>query len=477
MQTPVTSQLTIKPKRLSIEDLKSLKIENGFFIVDHSSRGWKLKNPVRISVEKVLATGERGLVDYIISSFTSERPSLIPFVFENQSLIRLARHFLRHCSGSIHSMYVYTNAVHRYCSWLGYSPDLIIQDLKPQGAIPDPLRVQNHAGFLEQYVAVLQDTGSTRGYVYCQVKLVKSFYRVNGAEIKLTEPLSRRVTFKDRSPKAEELACLLDISDLREKVVVTMLSLGAFREETLTKLQYRHVREDLERGVVPIHVHVEAEITKGKYHDYDTFLNGEAAEYLKLYLRLRRLGSPDGRTPLEDITDTSPLIRDKTTHLPRSVGPKQIRKIVHQLYAKAGLLRKPTGRMYNLRAHGLRKYFKTQLLALGVQPDYVEYMMGHTVDTYHDIEMKGIEFLRNIYATSGLSIKPKTKVSKIDTLKEIIRAWGLNPEQILTREALAQDAAVHIDQERRADNELQILGNTLKELIRQESSKARNPEQ
>jgi hypothetical protein len=104
-------------------------------------------------------------------------------------------------------------------------------------------------------------------------------------------------------------------------------------------------------------------------------------------------------------------------------------------------------------------------------------MMGHTVDTYHDIEMKGIEFLRNIYATSGLSIKPKTKVSKIDTLKEIIRAWGLNPEQILTREALAQDAAVHIDQERRADNELQILGNTLKELIRQESSKARNPEQ
>jgi hypothetical protein len=241
--------------------------------------------------------------------------------------------------------------------------------------------------------------------------------------------------------------------------------------------QEKEIRK-LERGIVPIHVHVEAEITKGKYHDYDTFLNGEVAEYLKLYLQLRRLGSPDGRTPPEDITDTSPLIRDETTHSPRSVGPKQIRKIVHQLYDKAGLLRKPMGHtMYNLRVHGLRKYFKTQLLALGVQPDYVDYMMGHTVDTYHDIEMKGVEFLRNIYATSGLSIKPRTKVSKIDTLKEIIRAWGLNPEQVLTREALAQDAAVHVDQQRRADNELQILSNTLKELIRQESSEARNPEQ
>ena len=48
---------------------------------------------------------------------------------------------------------------------------------------------------------------------------------------------------------------------------------------------------------------------------------------------------------------------------------------------------------------------------------YVEYMMGHTISTYHDIKMKGIEYLRGIYAASGLSIKPKTRVSKIDCCK------------------------------------------------------------
>jgi intergrase/recombinase len=42
--------------------------------------------------------------------------------------------------------------------------------------------------------------------------------------------------------------------------------------------------------------------------------------------------------------------------------------------------------MYDLRVHSLRKYFKTQMLALGVQADYVDYMMGHTIDTYHDIQ-------------------------------------------------------------------------------------------
>jgi hypothetical protein len=100
--------------------------------------------------------------------------------------------------------------------------------------------------------------------------------------------------------------------------------------------------------------------------------------------------------------------------------------------------------MYELRVHGIRKFFKTQLLSLGVQECYVDYMMGHVLDIYHDIQMKDIEFLRNIYATSGLSIRPKTQVSKIEAFKEIIRAWGMNPEQVLAREALNQPAKTFV---------------------------------
>jgi hypothetical protein len=73
--------------------------------------------------------------------------------------------------------------------------------------------------------------------------------------------------------------------------------------------------------------------------------------------------------------------------------------------------------------------------ALGLDRDYVEYMMGHTISTYHDIQMKGVEFLCSVYASSGLSTKPKTQETKIEALKEIIRAWSLNPNEILTRQA------------------------------------------
>jgi len=469
-------QIILKFKPLTVGDLQNLpvKIEDDFLIVERSSRGWKLREPLKLSLEKVLAAGEKGLIAFVLTTFTSERPSLIPFVFDNQSLIRLARHFLRHCSGSPSSLYSYVDSVSRYTRWLGYSPDMIVQDIKPIGNIPDPQRIQNHVGFLEDYLAQLQDEGLAPGRVHGIIKHVKTFYRVNGAEVKLTEPLSRRVTYKDRSPKPEELMLLLDIADLREKVVISMLALGAFREDTLAKLQYRHVRDDLERGVVPIHVHVEAEITKGKYGDYDTFLGAESAEYLRLYMEERRQGSPDGRNPLESLTDESPLIRDETNRTPRPIGPKQIRKLIHQLYVKAGLVKQPRGRMYELRVHSLRKYFKTQFLALGVQPDYVDYMMGHTVDTYHDIQMKGVEFLRNVYASSGLSIKPKTKVSKIEALKEIIRAWGMNPEQMLTREALSQGATAYTSPEDLENHQLTALSNALKQMIRQEAVQMRS---
>ena len=330
------------------------------------------------------------------------------------------------------------------------------------------LKVQNHCGFLNDYLAELQDNGLKPGAVNNYIKAVKTFYRVNGVKIELSEPLSRRVTYKDRAPKPEELLKILNIADLRERVIVSCFALGAFREETFSNLKYRHVKEDLENNRLPIHVHVEAEITKGKYHDYDTFLGAEAAQYLKLYLEQRKKGTI--KMPPEDLTDESPLIRDEMRRKPKSITPKQLRKIVHNLYVKADLIKEHNIRMYELRTHSLRKYFKTQLLALGVQPDYFDYMMGHTVDTYHDIQSLGIDKLRNAYSSSGLAIRQKTQINKIDTVKELIRALGMNPEQLLTRDALAEGATTHKNQDDLENHQLTILSRQLKDLIRQDAA-------
>jgi hypothetical protein len=260
-------------------------------------------------------------------------------------------------------------------------------------------------------------------------------------------------------------------------VIVDLLALGAFREGTLSQLCYRHVKHDLEKGIVPIHVHVEADETKGRYADYDTFLNQECTDDLNLYLEARRKGTPPqwkaGQQveymPPEDINDNSPLIRDSLSPRSRPLGEKQIYKIVHSLYHRAGLLTKGKNGGYDLRPHSLRKYFKTQMKALGVGDDYIDYMMGHVVDTYHDIQSKGVEFLRNIYAKSGLSIRPQ---SKLDIMKEFARAQGLDPEKILVEKAFSDPMMAYVDPRRQELADMEHLSKAVMRRFRQELDKA-----
>ena len=348
------------------------------------------------------------------------------------------------------------------------APDALISDVKDQDGLVKMEKIPAHVKVLEDYVAELQDQGLAPSRVSNYVKAIRSLYRVNGIEIKLPYAISRRNVRKDRAPKPEELRHLLGVADLREKVIISMMALGGFREGTLVRLRYRHVREDLERGAVPLHVHVEPEITKGKYHDYDTFLGAEAVEYLKLYLQARRNGNLDVRLKPEEIHNDSPLTCDIRSRTPRPIGEKQIYKTIHQLYFEAGLLKQGQNGGYTLCVHSLRKFFKTQLEALGVNSDYIEYMMGHTVSVYHDIQSKGVEFLREIYAAAGLSIRTKTCLSKIEMLKSFAQGIGLNPEKILTQEALSEPHRIHVGPHEREERQITLLCQALKESLKRE---------
>jgi Phage integrase family len=461
-----------RTRTLNIDDLKSLGLplmfQGNLVIIEKSLNDWKLKTPIAIELNQVLEAGEKGLVDYIIRSCIREQPSLVPYIFANKTLLKVARHFIRNCSKSLSSCRNYTAGLKKYATWLGYTPDAIIDDLKPTGAIPDPLRVQNHCGFINDYLADLQDAGLSAGAVSNCMKAVTTFYHVNGAKtVKLDQPLSRKVENKDRAPKPEELAKMLDKSDARDGFIIAAFATAAFREGTLSKLKYRHIKEDFEAGTIPIHIHIEAEITKGKYHDYDTFLNTEASQLLKLYIQERRNGCKN--TPPEDITDDSPLIRSRLTNSKiAGISEKQLRKIVHQRAVEIDAAKKLADSwMYSVRCHSLRKYFKSQMLGSKIDPAIVEYMMGHTISTYADVQSLGIEALRNMYAAAELAIRPKTKLNRIDQLKEIIRAWGENPEEILSKDALIRSNITETT-DAHQNHQLSILAEELKDIIRRE---------
>ena len=225
-------------RQLPIEEIKDLNLplifQDNHVLIERSLTGWKLKTPIQIEFKKILDTKEKGLVDYIIRSCLNERPNLIPFIFDNQSMLKMARHFLRHLSRSNRSCLIYSANLKKYSTWLGYSPDLIIQDVKPVGAIPDPLKVQNHCGFLNDYLAEIQDNGGQPTYVSNLIKSVKTFYHVNGIDVKLNEHLPRKTVYKDRAPKPEELAKLLDKAATRDALIVSLFATGGFQRRNLS---------------------------------------------------------------------------------------------------------------------------------------------------------------------------------------------------------------------------------------------------
>jgi hypothetical protein len=113
--------------------------------------------------------------------------------------------------------------------------------------------------------------------------------------------------------------------------------------------------------------------------------------------------------------------------------------------------------MYDLRVHSLRKFFKTQMEAAGVNSDYVEYMMGHVVGTYHDVQGLGVEKLRRAYANAGLSIRPKDTKSRVEMVKEFARGLGLNPEKILVSQAFSEPDTKYVNPLEQEQAEIRVI--------------------
>ena len=161
-----------------------------------------------------------------------------------------------------------------------------------------------------------------------------------------------------------------------------------------------------------------------------------------------------------------PLMRNECRNIVLPVSPASITSLVHKLFFKAGLIKKGEAKRYPIRPHSLRKYLRTQLGATStIPPDYIKYMMGRTISTYNDVRMKGIDFLRNLYAQSGLSIRPKTKISTIDTLKMFVESLGLNPDEVLSKDALSMPNRTIVDLE---SHQIKVLNEALKHAILKE---------
>ncbi len=113
------------------------------------------------------------------------------------------------------------------------------------------------------------------------------------------------------------------------------------------------------------------------------------------------------------------------------------------------------------------------MIARNAQESYVQYMMGHVVDSYNDVDKLSTEFLREVYAKADLRIRSRAQYNKLEMAKEVVgeilRGMGLNLDDLVKSYPSAEPHRTPANQEARDEQQLQLYLATLVDTIRRKT--------
>lgn len=326
-----------------------------------------------------------------------------------------------------------------FCDKIGRDPDSLIEERRKHIMSGD----YQHE---DMVVDFLKEIGKEYSPYYTQAhrSAISSFYKYNRVDLKLLVKPTVYSIRQDRVPSQDEVHRMCAVSNVRDKAIILFQYQSGLRNDTISKLTYANVKDELEKGTVPCRIHVMGYQTKEGI-EHDTFIGKDAVEALKLSLDGRRRGLFEpSRGEKEDIVLESPLFR---AHLTSAGGKKlkgkdrikpivsySVSYVVSTAAKLSGVSEKVKAEIgsgtlyYPVHAHTLRKAFNTALEHAGVAENWRQYMMGHKLKGVESSYSRpSIEVLREAYekAEPNLSIYtiPKITEKTIEEMKEKISAY------------------------------------------------------
>lgn len=264
---------------------------------------------------------------------------------------------------------------------------------------------------------------------------IRSFYRANGVVLG-KKPRTYRGVVEYESRKLysqDEVAWLVDTADnTRDKALITFLAQSGQRVGIVASLRVRHV--DLSQGSPPL-VDVPAVLRNKRGENvnkaetpYQFALGEDAITYLKLMVNERiERGEPlTGDSWL--FRSTSRRVADKTIRKVKLSTPgnplstSQIGDVIRNAASKRGIQQR-FGKRYLFHPHGFRRYWKHQLRMGGIDPDLLDYMMGHRLPYAGAYDRWTTEEIKKMYqqAENYIRLRPIVTVTKEDIQAEVLR--------------------------------------------------------
>jgi integrase len=274
--------------------------------------------------------------------------------------------------GSPATANAYVTGVRKLSGFLGMEPDAVIEEVKAN-RIDLAQRINAEGtGFIDTQL----NSGAANKTVWSMLAGVKRWLEVNEASVdwnRIERPSAVPVKNRDRAPTPAEIKKLLNLSDVKERAILSLLATSGLRVGTCLSLRWGEL--DFARpDVVKVTVSREEGRKFGRLRDNggepESFTTFGSTNTRSALLAYRRSLEEQGRTTEEVAYAFPPLRGDQTRHM--SVSSFLHR--YHSLLAQAELNERSVDH-YVLHIHTWRKYFRSR--SVGLDASIREYMMGH----------------------------------------------------------------------------------------------------
>ncbi|MDI6807257.1 MAG: site-specific integrase [Candidatus Aenigmarchaeota archaeon] len=212
---------------------------------------------------------------------------------------------------------------------------------------------------------------------------LKKFFLANGIELKQEPSIKIYNIHEDLLPSKQDLRKVFLVSDLRTRVIISLLASSGLRVDELRNLKLG----DLDLNSTPPIIRVKG-ISAKERKSRITFISQEAREILSLYLEKRGELNPE-----------SYVI---TSRKNEQMSYQTLQWILNKAFR---LVSKKEGKRFKLHAHSLRKWFKTQLIAAGVPGPIVDRLAGHARYLAREYELYSEEQLKEWYLKGMKSLE------------------------------------------------------------------------
>lgn len=302
--------------------------------------------------------------------------------------------------------------------------------------VNDKNTIQNN---IIKYIVNERDRGLSYNSQHLIKAVLMSFYKY-GLDIELSNHkiekyLGAQTRTNTEAYKREHIQKILDVCDVRKKVVVLLLASTGIRIGALPNLKVKHLKKIQVNNSMHIY---KITVYEGSYEQYITYCSNECAKAVDVYLSHREAKG-------ETIADNSPLIREEfnpqnkeMVENPRHLSSHGVIKLLDDLLKYAGL-----GDINVPRAHGFRKYYVTEMGKVKMNVEIREMLIGHSLGRVKDAysrysdEDKLDEYLTHMdNVTINLENKELTqqvvKLSKkVETDEMLIKNYSNDHNQIV----------------------------------------------